>query len=433
MRTCAVALLVLLQEPPLEKLIEELGSDAIAERDRADAELRRRTRDAVDSLDAALRGARTDSERKRLRAALETLAGGKVLPLGVVQSARVTLPAGARRLGPTLEELSRQSGLPIARDAGPADDDPVLPEMEFKDAPLDAALDRIARKAGGLWIVEGDRIRVSAGGRVALRLFDVSDLTQFWQDEPWLELEPRAGPARPPDDARIELTGEDTANLVRHSVEPRKWEEVDGRSIQFQNGILIIRNEPVILDRIERYLEGLRRKFLVGVGAEVEVFRCAADAKLGDDPLAELRKLASDGKSARRIASFHRIPRDKRRIALVSETTSHLVARYDADGNPAFVPVAAGVRMNLRASLSADGDRVRVELDARLSRLVSVEKRKTDRGEIQSPALESQGLHVDETLEAGRSALLGRVRGPGTEGPLPDIVVVARFTPVRIP
>jgi len=429
--TFALAFLALLQEEPLERLIEKLGSESVVERDGADRALRRRVREALGSLEERLLGARTDAERARLHGVLETLAGGKVLPLATVKSARVTLPEGSRRLDETIEDLARQSGVRIVRDGGPAGGDPLLPELRLKDVPLDRALDHLARKAGGFWMIDGERIRLLVPGKVALRLFDVSDLSYGYADEPWLELEPDQEPPAAPAQAMQELTGEDLANLIRNSVEPDQWEEADGKSIQFQNGLLIVRNEPVILDRAERYLDELRRKFQTGIHVELEAYWCGAEARLGEDPLEELRKLAAEGASARRVASFDRFPRDKRRVALLSETTAHLVARYDGQGNPVFRAVPSGLRANLRASLASDGERVRVDLDARLSRLASVERRKTDRGEVQSPLLESHVLRAQETLVAGRSAVLARIRGAGPEGPLRDLVVAARFAPAR--
>ena len=38
------------------------------------------------------------------------------------------------------------------------------------------------------------------------------------------------------------FTGEDLANLIKNSVQKGQWEEADGKTIQFQNGLLIIRN-----------------------------------------------------------------------------------------------------------------------------------------------------------------------------------------------
>jgi hypothetical protein len=54
-------------------------------------------------------------------------------------------------------------------------------------------------------------------------------------------------------------TGEDLAARIRAEVLPGSWEEAEGRSVRFQNGLLIIRNTLEAHGEVRRFLAGLRR------------------------------------------------------------------------------------------------------------------------------------------------------------------------------
>ena len=73
--------------------------------------------------------------------------------------------------------------------------------------------------------------------RIRLELYDVQDITYSMVDMPGLE----PSLARSPRSADPELyIGEDLVNRIR-ALTPGVWKERDGRSIQFQNGLLIVR------------------------------------------------------------------------------------------------------------------------------------------------------------------------------------------------
>jgi hypothetical protein len=84
------------------------------------------------------------------------------------------------------------------------------------------------------------------------RFFDVRDLICAIPDFPR-----KPGPVGL-DWSRQKVTGEDLANLIKFCVDRDKWEETDGKSISFQNGLLLIRNDPTTLESVDRFLGLLR-------------------------------------------------------------------------------------------------------------------------------------------------------------------------------
>ncbi|HVR87911.1 MAG TPA: hypothetical protein VMU54_26570, partial [Planctomycetota bacterium] len=85
-----------------------------------------------------------------------------------------------------------------------------------------------------------------------LRLYDVRDLIYAFPD-----FQRKSGQAAM-ESPRQKYTGEDLANLIKFCVDRGKWEESDGKSIGFQNGLLSIRNSPGTLDSVDRFLGLLR-------------------------------------------------------------------------------------------------------------------------------------------------------------------------------
>jgi hypothetical protein len=181
-----------------------------------------------------------------------------------VRTLRVTCSLGPTKARAAAAELARLSGLPVEVDV-PAGFDPSVSELVGTDTPLEGLLDSLARQAGGMWLIDGRRILVFVSGKVPMRLFDVRDLTNGIEDERWIHLEPDESDTTTdaPGGTSIVYTGEDLANVVRNEVSPKSWEEADGKSIQFQNGLLIVRNDAEVLRGVEAQLESCRRKGLL--------------------------------------------------------------------------------------------------------------------------------------------------------------------------
>jgi hypothetical protein len=430
----AILAALLTQEEPLDSVIRKLDSENVQERDRAAAELRRRGEAAMDTLQKAERKAAEPSEKARLRRALEEVLGYRPLTVNRVRALRITCSLGPTKVRAAAAELARLSGLPVEVDA-PAGFDPAVSELAGNDAPLEGLLDSLARQAGGMWLVDGRRILVFVSGKVPLRLFDVRDLTNGIEDERWIHLEPDESDTatETPGGTSYVYTGEDLANLVKNEVSPKSWEEADGKSIQFQNGLLIVRNDAEVLRGVEAQLEACRRTGLLELKVEIEAYAVKPGTKVEETSIERLREEAAEGRTARRVSWFERTTHDKRRIALCSQTRLVLLTGHDAGGTPITSPFSTGSRGNLRASLDHERSIVRVDLEAGWSRLLSLEKKKEAAGEVLIPTFASHTLRLTVGVSTGRFVVLGRIGETKIVDGLGDIVVVGRFTPVERP
>jgi tetratricopeptide (TPR) repeat protein len=113
--------------------------------------------------------------------------------------------------------------------------------------------------------------RTKAQGQFVLKAHDVQDLTSSLVDFSG----PKIDKIHLPDDEPVDedemiqggVTGEpvpivDSANLetlVQASVAPETWEEVEGVSISYSNGHLIVWHTPAVQQEIHAFLEDLRR------------------------------------------------------------------------------------------------------------------------------------------------------------------------------
>jgi len=424
MKTLVLAALLAGQEEPLERAFDLLSSDRVDERDRAQADLTGRADRALRAIEEQLRAAAKPEEKERLHAALEAIVGGKVLSLERVKSTRVTARFKERSLREALDDVQASAKIPIRLEgtSGP------VPNQAFEGKSLDSALDLLTRQVGAYWLILGESVVVFAAGKVPIRIFDVQGLTMAFRDEPALPLDPSGGPPLPEGEWRQPLTGEDVANLVKNSVDKDRWEEADGKSIQFMNGYLIVRNEPPTLARVEAFLDTLYRKCELSVRVEVEVYLCQAGTEFGERFLAGERP---EGPTLKRLAVLERRPRDKRRIALAATAKTSLLTRIDEQGRPVVQQFITGPQMNVRASLGPDRTSVSVELEAGFSKILSVARKKTDRGEIQVPEIANHVLRHAAPVPAGTWTVVGRFQGAQLDPDRTDIVILGRFTPVE--
>jgi tetratricopeptide (TPR) repeat protein len=71
----------------------------------------------------------------------------------------------------------------------------------------------------------------------------------------------------------VRFTGEDLAGEIRSKVRPGEWSEADGRSVQFQNGLLIVRGTGEQHREVGRFLAGLRGRPRGEAGSTLEGIR----------------------------------------------------------------------------------------------------------------------------------------------------------------
>lgn len=419
-----------LQEDSIESLLRSLASEKVQERERAAAEIKRRGESAIDRLRKAEEKAGTPAEKARIRQAYEDILGYKPLSADLVRSLRVSVRLPRSKASEVVAELQKASGLPVNLDA-PPNLDPELSATEARDESLETVLDRVSRMAGGHWLITGRHLLLVLPGAIPVKLFDIRDFREAQLDERPVSLEPGGSPFGAfPEGTLSPLSITDLMTLIRHDVSPKSWEESEERSLQSDNGWLIARNDPDVLTAVGEALEKYRRQFLVELRVEIEAYAVRASAKVEEEGLGWLREQAVEGKTARRVASFDRVGRDKRGLALSSVTRLTFLTSYDADKNPGLEVFSAGTRANVRASLSDNRRTARAELDIGWTRLLSVETRKEAAGDTQVPVFASHAVHATTLVPTERFTFLGRVGETNIVEGLPDLVVIGRFTPV---
>ena len=419
-----------LQEDPLDALLRSLTSDKVQDREAAAAEIQRRGDAAVDILRIAEAKAATPGEKAKIREVFENILGYKPLTPDLLWSLRITLRVPRSKASELALELRKASGIPVVLDA-PPNLDPELPALEAKEESLNSVLDRVSRLGGGHWLLTGRHVLLVLPGALPVKLFDVRDLTEVIFHERPVSLEPGGIPYRPlPNDSASPLSMDSLESLIRHDVSPKSWEESDDRSIQGNHGWLIVRNDPDVLVELDRELEKIRRKVLVEVRVEIEAYAVRAGAGVEEADLDRLRKEAAEGKNARRVASFERVTRDKRQIALSSVTRLTFLTGYSDDKSPVIEVFSAGMRANVRASLSDDRRSAHAEIEAGWTRLLSADKRKEAAGEVQVPVFASHSTQSTSVVPTGRFVILGRIGETKLVDGLPDLVLIGRFSPV---
>jgi type II secretory pathway component GspD/PulD (secretin)/tetratricopeptide (TPR) repeat protein len=117
--------------------------------------------------------------------------------------------------------------------------------------------------------------------QVKLELYDVQDLTYGMKDFPGVDIslaQNAIGTAvSAGDEESKNFTGEDLANLIKNSVHKGEWEEADGKSVQFQNGLLIVRNSVEMHRNVRKFLSDLRASTSMLVAVQARFLSVESD------------------------------------------------------------------------------------------------------------------------------------------------------------
>jgi tetratricopeptide (TPR) repeat protein len=184
-----------------------------------------------------------------------------------LRSIKITIDMQNAPLTAVVEYIREISGLNFVIDTKaiekPEED---MISIKVADIVLDGALKlMLGPKQRAHAVRDGTVIITSADAlkkRVKLELYDVQDLTYGIQDFPGVDItlsQDSIGTAVAVDEGkRVQFTGEDLANLIKNTIHKEQWEEADGKSVQFQNGLLIVRNSIDIHKSIRKFLSDLR-------------------------------------------------------------------------------------------------------------------------------------------------------------------------------
>jgi type II secretory pathway component GspD/PulD (secretin) len=148
--------------------------------------------------------------------------------------------------------------------------------FKVQDIVLDGALRLMLQPRNKAYLVRDGVVLITTADalkkRVKLDLYDVQDLTYGMADFPGVDISlanDSIGTAvAAGEEAKQQFTGEDLANLIKNTIHKDQWEEADGKSIQFQNGLLIVRNSIEMHKQIRKFLSDLRASTSMLVSVE---------------------------------------------------------------------------------------------------------------------------------------------------------------------
>ncbi|HZE97992.1 MAG TPA: hypothetical protein VE981_13265, partial [Planctomycetota bacterium] len=192
-----------------------------------------------------------------------------------LHSIRITIDMQNAPLTAIVDYIREISGLNI-HITGIDNPDQEMISFKVQDIVLDGALRLMLQPRNKAYMVRDGVVLITTADalkkRVKLDLYDVQDLTYGMADFPGVDIslsQDSIGTAvAAGEEAKQQFTGEDLANLIKNTIHKDQWEEADGKSIQFQNGLLIVRNSIEMHKQIRKFLSDLRASTSMLVSVE---------------------------------------------------------------------------------------------------------------------------------------------------------------------
>ncbi len=194
-----------------------------------------------------------------------------------LKSIRITIDMQNAPLPGVIDYIREISGLNFIIDTK-AIPDPAAEAITIKvtDIILEGALKLMLQPRQKAHLVEGGVVVITSvealKKKVRLELYDVQDLTYGLQDFPGVDMslaqDSLGAQVQAEEGAKQQFTGDDLATLIKNTIEKDNWEEADGKSVQFQNGLLIVRNTVEVHKKLAKFLTDLRNSTGVLVAVE---------------------------------------------------------------------------------------------------------------------------------------------------------------------
>ena len=196
--------------------------------------------------------------------------------LDKLKSIRITIDMQNAPLSAIIDYIREISGLNM-HISGVDNADSEMISFKVADIVLDGALKLMLSPRQLAYIVRDGVVLITKADQlkkqVKLELYDVQDLTYGMKDFPGVDIslaqDAIGTTVSAGEEESKNFTGEDLANLIKNSVHKGEWEEADGKSIQFQNGLLIIRNSIEMHRNVRKFLSDLRASTSMLVSVQV--------------------------------------------------------------------------------------------------------------------------------------------------------------------
>ncbi len=210
---------------------------------------------------------------------------------------------------------------------------------------------------------------------------------------------------------RSQFTGEDLANLLRNLVHKDRWEEADGHSVAFHDGILILRNAEDVLRDAARFVEDRRAEARRTVAFRADTLTLpaeAADAVLG--PGGALLIDAAQYDRLLQRAVHERLGWqgfEGQRTTMSWDRTQDFLNDYSADDDPILGIQPTRSYLEVRPTIEKDGRGVSLEVQYVDDRILEVKENAVrPRAVIQTPVTHAATVRTTVSIPADRMAVL---------------------------
>lgn len=281
-----------------------------------------------------------------------------------------------------------------------------------------------------------DRGSADGGDRLTSRWYPVQDLNTAILELTGSLADTHLSPSNytPPEPAELPdpspaFPTEYLPDMLRRVMGPGVWTR-RGASIQFTNGVLVVRNTEGVQKAVARNLDRIRERSFTQVATQARFIELeASDAEavlVRSQPLrpAELETLLKSASGRTLAAAAIRAPAGVRRTTRAGRQRSYVadfeveIAQEATIANPVVRSFFEGLSLAIRPSVTVGGDGVHLEWSfAQTSAAQSIPQRSTPHGMLDLPRLvraQSHGkaqVRFDHTLIANASRTKeGRVR-----------------------
>lgn len=275
------------------------------------------------------------------------------------------------------------------------------------------------------------------------RVYDVRDLTTAFVDRPGhsMDLAPSGGfgfvffGAEESEPLPF-YEGETILDLVRGSVAPGSWDELRSVSIEYRNGLLVVKHTESVQQEIEAFLDALRFRAAAQVTVGVRFVRLKAAALrsllddgsaavLGADAEARLGAFVSAGDASILHEGAVQCV-NTQRVNLTETVRETYLADQDVEiaeratvSDPVFRTLETGIVVDVRPVLAGAGDTVVLQLRADVAhRKGELESVETPNGTVETPEVEVLKLRTTVVAPLGRAVAVGGTLADGDDGAL---------------
>ena len=277
-----------------------------------------------------------------------------------LHSIRITIDMQNAPLTAIVDYIREISGLNI-HISGIDNPDAEMISFKVQDIVLDGALRLMLQPRNKAYMVRDGVVLITTADalktRVKLELYDVQDLTYGMADFPGVDIslaQDAIGTAvAAGEEAKQQFTGEDLANLIKNTIHKDQWEEADGKSIQFQNGLLIVRNSIEMHRSIRKFLSDLRASTSMLVSVETRFLEVQHDF---------LQQVGMDFRDVNAVAGqFNRV----QGISTLTDINPGFVI------NPQFIPPGNGLGATSAGITGVFGDSIARSMGARIQNIMT--------------------------------------------------------------